>query len=171
MIAEALTCRSSVTPQGLLPHDQICRRHRLALLRCVNGNGFAVIEMVQQRRPGAGVDARVDAGHLRADVGQQVDRKPRPPNRVLSGNHSESGQQRHAGLPHRSSIRTTNSRRGSWRRQAPFTASFVHGQPRVRADSALTASSTAGASSPSASSSPRSAGGSACSAPASTCRP
>ena len=77
-----------------LAHDQMCGRQAGALFRCLRGNGFAVIQVGQQHRAGA----RLDAGHLRTDVGQQSTAN-RGRRTAADLNHLQSAQQRHACLP------------------------------------------------------------------------
>ena len=70
------------------------RRQARAPFRCIRGNGFAVIQVGQQHRAGA----RIDAGHLRTDVGQQSTAN-RGRRTAADLNDLESAQQRHASLP------------------------------------------------------------------------
>ena len=87
------------TRRPFLSHDQMRCCQALAPFRFIHGNGFAVIQIVQQHRAGA----RVDAGHLRTDIGQQSTTN-RGRRAAADLNHIESGQQRH--------VRCSSSRPG-----------------------------------------------------------
>ena len=73
-----------------LAHDQLGCRQARAPFRCIRGNRFVTVQSSRQHRAGAGIDA----GHLRAEVGQQPAAN-RGGLTVADLNHLESGQQRH----------------------------------------------------------------------------